>query len=162
MRMLSHSLSRRNSAPVNGAMNGTSGLRGYRRGRTRRGGAHFADEGENLFLFNQSLGVDDGGFRFVGVIKVTKRKEPSIDASLLVYLMKRRLNTQPHIPSQLLGRAAESSGLSEKDPLSRNTGVRSSGALSPFPVIPAQAGISGRGQGFVGGKGSRLLNGGTW
>ena len=67
------------------------------------------------------MSVDDSSVRLVGIVEGLEFQHPAMDAAPLVHLVERRLDAQPHILSQLLGRTAEGSRLAEKDTLIGDT-----------------------------------------
>ena len=88
---------------------------GHRRGRTRRRRAHRSDQGEHLLLLDEMEGVGNGRLRLVGVIAGDQFQPAAVDTAAPVRFLERGLDTQPHVPAQLLRRTAEGGGLAEQD-----------------------------------------------
>ena len=73
---------------------GHAGGRGDRRRGARGRRADGPDQGEDAFLDDQSAGVGDGGFRFIGIVQRQQVEPAAEDAAPRVRLAKRRLDPE--------------------------------------------------------------------
>ena len=102
---------------------GDLGVPGHRQGGARRGCAHRSDQGEHRLVFDQLLGVRDGGFRFVGVVKGKEFQAAAEYAAIPVDFLERRLDPKLHVLAQFLGGTAEGGRLAEQDAVGKNAGI---------------------------------------